>query len=48
MNPHFCKVGKINAYSSKIISTKELERRISNFVDDVTKVQLFKKSPETF
>lgn len=38
MTPHFCKVGKIKPNQSKLISLKELENRISNFVDDVSKV----------
>ncbi|WP_157757603.1 hypothetical protein [Pseudalgibacter alginicilyticus] len=38
MSPHFCKVGKIKPNLSKLISLKELENKISNFVDDVSKV----------
>ena len=38
MSPHFCRVGKIKPNLSKLISLKELENRISNFVDDVTKL----------
>jgi hypothetical protein len=38
MTPHFCKIGKIKPNLSKLISLKELENRISNFVDDVSKV----------
>lgn len=38
MNKHYCKVGKIKPNLSKLMSLKELERRIFNFVDDTTKV----------
>ena len=38
MNRHFCRVGKIKPNLSKLISLKELERRITNFVDDKTKI----------
>jgi hypothetical protein len=38
MNTHYCRVGKIKPNLSKLMSLKELERRISNFVDDTTKV----------
>jgi hypothetical protein len=38
MSPHFCKVGKIKPNLSKLISLKELENKISNFVDDISKV----------
>lgn len=37
MSQHFCKVGKIIPDLSKL-SIKEIERRISNFVDDISKV----------
>lgn len=37
-NSHFCKVGRIKPNFKKIISLKELERRIANFVDDVNKL----------
>ena len=39
MNKQFCRVGTIKPNLSKIISLKELEKRIANFVDDTTKVQ---------
>ena len=39
MNKQFCRVGTIKPNLSKIISLKELEKRIANFVDDSTKVQ---------
>ena len=38
MSSHFCKVGKIKPNLNKLISTKEFERRISNFVEDINKV----------
>lgn len=38
MSAHFCKVGKIKPNLSKLISLKELEKRIGNFVDDTTKI----------
>jgi hypothetical protein len=37
MSPHFCKVGKIKPNLSKLISLKELERKISYFVEDTSK-----------
>jgi len=39
MSPHFCKVGKIKPNLNKLISLKEIEKRISNFVEDITKVE---------
>ena len=39
MSTHFCRVGKIKPNLNKIISLKELERKISNFVEDVSKVE---------
>lgn len=38
MSTQFCRVGKIKPNVSKLISLKELESKISNFVDDVSKV----------
>ncbi|WP_165586767.1 hypothetical protein [Neotamlana sedimentorum] len=38
MNKHFCKVGKIKPNLNKLLSLKELENMIENFVDDVSKV----------
>lgn len=38
MNTHFCRVGKIKPNLDKLISLKELENKILNFVDDVSKV----------
>ncbi|WP_218140998.1 hypothetical protein [Hyunsoonleella jejuensis] len=42
MSPHFCKVGKIKVNNKKIINLKEIEKRISNFVDDMSKVEFSK------
>lgn len=39
MNTHFCRVGKIKPNLGKLISLKELETRIANFVDDRTKLE---------
>lgn len=39
MSPHFCKVGKIKPNLNKLISLKELESRIANFVEDVSQVE---------
>ncbi len=39
MNNHFCRVGKIKPNLNKLISLKELENRIANFVEDTTKVE---------
>ncbi len=39
MNPHFCRVGKIKPNLNKLISLKELETKIANFVDDTTKLE---------
>ncbi len=38
MNTHFCRVGKIKPNLNKIISLKELENKIANFVEDVSKI----------
>ncbi|MFV9550455.1 hypothetical protein [Algibacter sp. PT7-4] len=38
MNAQFCRVGKIKPNLSKVISLKELEKRIANFVDDTSKI----------
>lgn len=38
MNAHYCRVGKIKPNFEKFINLKELETKISNFVDDVNKV----------
>ena len=38
MSTHFCRVGKIKPNLRKLISLKELENRIANFVEDRTKV----------
>lgn len=39
MSPHFCRVGKIKPNLSKLISLKELENKITNFVEDTTKLE---------
>ena len=39
MNTHFCRVGKIKPNLSKLISLKELENRIANFVEDKSKLE---------
>ena len=39
MSHHFCKVGKIKPNLNKLLSLKELENRIANFVEDVSKVE---------
>lgn len=44
MSTHFCRVGTIKPNLNKLISLKELENSIANFVDDVTKVDF----PENF
>ena len=38
MSPHFCRVGKIKPNVSKLISLKELESMIINFVEDASKI----------
>ena len=38
MNTQHCKVGSIKPNLSKILSLKELENRISNFVEDINKL----------
>ncbi|MDO5969905.1 hypothetical protein Q4Q35_08795 [Flavivirga aquimarina] len=38
MSTHFCRVGKIKPNLNKLISLKELEKSIANFVDDTTKI----------
>ncbi|WP_170309949.1 hypothetical protein [Seonamhaeicola maritimus] len=38
MDNQFCKVGKIKPNLSKVLSLKEIEKRINNFVDDINKV----------
>jgi len=38
MNTQFCRVGRIKPNFKKIISLKELESKIANFVDDVRKI----------
>jgi len=38
MSPHFCRVGKIKPNVSKLISLKEIEKIIVNFVEDTSKI----------
>ncbi|GAA3599429.1 hypothetical protein GCM10022396_15920 [Flavivirga amylovorans] len=38
MSTHYCRVGKIKPNLNKLISLKELENKIANFVEDATKV----------
>lgn len=38
MNTHFCRVGKIKPNVKKLISLKEFENIIANFVEDASKV----------
>ncbi len=38
MNTQHCRVGKIKPNLNKLISLKELENMIANFVEDATKV----------
>lgn len=42
MSAQFCKVGKIKVNNNKIISLKDIEKRINNFVDDISKVEFSK------
>lgn len=38
MSTHFCKVGKITPNLNKIISLKEFEKTISDFTEDISKI----------
>lgn len=38
MSTHFCRIGKIKPNIKKFKNAKELQTKISNFVDDVSKV----------
>jgi len=38
MNKQFCRVGRIKPNVSKTISLKDLEKKLSNFVDDMSKI----------
>lgn len=38
MSPHFCRVGKIKPNVSKLISLKDIEKMIMNFVEDTSKI----------
>ncbi|WP_406683304.1 hypothetical protein N1F78_11485 [Seonamhaeicola sp. MEBiC1930] len=42
MNNQFCRVGKIKPNLNKVLNLKEIERRINNFVDDISKVEYSK------
>lgn len=48
MNTHFCRVGKIKPNLDKLISLKELESKISNFVEDVSKLDYSKDLNASF
>ena len=48
METHFCKVGKIKPNLNKLLSLKELENKIANFVDDVSKVEYPEELNATF
>lgn len=48
MSTHFCRVGKIKPNLNKLISLKELENKISNFVEDVSKVDYSKDLNASF
>ncbi|MFV0565234.1 MAG: hypothetical protein ACK5NB_05295 [Flavobacteriaceae bacterium] len=36
MNTQFCKVGRITPNLNKLLSLKEFERQVKNFVDDIS------------
>jgi len=38
MDAQYCKVGKIKPNLNKIINLKELETKIANFVEDLSKL----------
>ncbi len=38
MSAHFCRVSKIKPNLNRIISLKELETKIANFVEDINKI----------
>ena len=40
MSLHYCKVGKIKPNLNKILSLKELENKIANFVEDINKLDI--------
>lgn len=44
MSPQFCKVGRIKPNLNKLISLKEFENIISNFVEDIAKVEFPKNT----
>lgn len=39
MKTQFCRVGKIKPNLSKSITLKDIERRLANFVDDMSKIE---------
>ena len=43
MSNQHCKVGKIKPDLNKNLSLKELESRIRNFVDDISKIDSIKE-----
>ncbi|NMH86533.1 hypothetical protein [Flavivirga algicola] len=48
MSTHFCRVGKIKPNLNKLISLKELESKIANFVEDTTKIEYTKDLGASF
>lgn len=48
MNTQFCKVGRIKPNFKKLISLKELEQKIENFVDDTSKFDYSQDLNEAF
>lgn len=48
MSTQFCRVGKIKPNVNKLISLKELETKIANFVEDVSKVDYSKDLNASF
>jgi len=40
MDNQYCKVGKIKPNLNKILSLKELETKIANFVEDLSKLDV--------
>lgn len=38
MSKQFCKVGKIKPNLNKIINLKEFEKKLVNFVEDISKI----------
>jgi hypothetical protein len=48
MNKQYCKVGKIKPNLNKILSLRELENMISNFVEDISKLDKTKDWKTSF